>query len=177
MFIDLLLGIVIGCIVLGLCRIRIAQAKISAYITKRKERLDLRDAEIKSKVLPYLNCKYIVSGVPLFMRGIGGSYYNKVITINPNISRGIVLIDTLFHEDRHYQQDMQGKIDKTEYIDYSKENKRAYRQQHIEKDARRYAYVQTVRFMREHYPNKKFLLWVYRMIMNPFYGISHRIEG
>ena len=184
-------GIVSGLIVLGLLLICGRVKAIRAPIKKltrgivvyyqdkaraRKLRAEARDKRIKDMVMPKMNCKNVVSGVPLFMGAVGGYYNHGGITINHKLSKGILLVDTLFHEDRHFMQDVQGKLDDSKYIECTKETMKAYRQQHVEKDARRYAYVQTVRFVKANPEGIRFL-WLYKKVYHPFYGIARKIQG
>ena len=142
----------------------------------RKIRAEARDKSIKDRVMPKMNCKKVTSGIPIFMGAVGGYYNHGSITINHKLSKGIILVDTLFHEDRHFMQDVQGRLDDEKYIECSKETMKAYRQQHVEKDARRYAYVQTVRFVKANPEGIRFL-WLYKKVYHPFYGIARKIQG
>ncbi len=184
-------GIVSGLIIIGLLllcgrvkAIRVPLKKLTRGIVvyyqdkskARRLRAEARDKDIKAMVMPKMNCKRVVSGVPIFMGAVGGYYNNGDITINHKLSKGIILVDTLFHEDRHFMQDVQGKLDDSNYIDCTKETMKAYRQQHVEKDARRYAYVQTVRFVKANPEGIRFL-WLYKKVYHPFYGIARKIQG
>ena len=184
-------GIVSGLIIIGLLlicgrvkAIRVPLKKLTRDIVvyyqdksrARRLRAEARDKDIKAMVMPKMNCKRVVSGIPIFMGAVGGYYNNGDITINHKLSKGIILVDTLFHEDRHFMQDVQGKLDDSKYIECSKETMKAYRQQHVEKDARRYAYVQTVRFVKANPEGIRFL-WLYKKVYHPFYGIARKIQG
>lgn len=184
-------GIVSGLIIIGLLlicgrvkAIRVPLKKLTRGIVvyyqdksrARRLRAEARDKHIKDMVMPKMNCKRVVSGMPIFMGAVGGYYNNGDITINHKLSKGIILVDTLFHEDRHFMQDVQGKLDDSKYIKCSKETMKAYRQQHVEKDARRYAYVQTVRFVKANPDGIRFL-WLYKKVYHPFYGIARKIQG
>ena len=184
-------GIVSGLIIIGLLlicgrvkAIRVPLKKLTRGIVvyyqdksrARRLRAEARDKDIKAMVMPKMNCKRVVSGIPIFMGAVGGYYNNGDITINHKLSKGIILVDTLFHEDRHFMQDVQGKLDDSKYIDCTKETMKAYRQQHVEKDARRYAYVQTVRFVKANPEGIRFL-WLYKKVYHPFYGIARKIQG
>ena len=188
---DVTIGVVNGVIVLGLLllcgrvkAIRVPLKKltsglvtyIKAKARARKLRAEARDKCIKDRVMSKMNCKRVVSGIPIFMGAVGGYYNRGSITINHKLSKGIILVDTLFHEDRHFMQDVQGKLDDDKYIECTKETMKAYRQQHVEKDARRYAYVQTVRFVKANPEGIRFL-WLYKIVYHPFYGIARKIEG
>ena len=185
------IGIVSGLIVLGVLLICGRVKAIRRTLNKltrplvvhvqdkaraRKLKAEARDKYLQAKVMSKLNCKKVTSGIPIFMGAVGGYYNNGGITINHKLSKGIILVDTLFHEDRHFMQDVQGRIDDNKYIECSKETMKAYRQQHIEKDARRYAYVQTVRFVKANPEGIRFL-WLYKKVYHPFYGIARKIEG
>ena len=95
------------------------------------------------RVTPYLHCKNVTivpSGTGLLIsEDCNGAYHNGIIHIS-NDEFGVALIDTLFHEDRHYIQDMSSKYNNRDYsIDY-----------YIrpwEVDARRYAFVKTTRLL------------------------------
>ena len=184
-------GVVSGFAALGLLlvcgrvrAIRVALKKLTrplvvyvqAKARARKLMAEARDKCIKDKVTSKMSCKQVTSGIPLFMGAVGGYYNRGSITINHKLSKGILLVDTLFHEDRHFMQDVQGKLDDSKYIDCTKETMKAYRQQHVEKDARRYAYVQTVRFVKANPEGIRFL-WLYKIVYHPFYGIARKIEG
>ena len=183
---SVVIGIVSGLTVLGLLlicsrvkAIRVPLKKLTRGLVvyyQYKARAETRDKGIKDMVMPKMNCKRVVSGIPIFMGAVGGYYNNGGITINHKLSKGILLVDTLFHEDRHFMQDVQGKLDDSKYIECTKETMKAYRQQHVEKDARRYAYVQTVRFVKAN-PERIRFLWLYKIVYHPFYGIARRIEG
>ena len=149
---------------------------VQAKARARKLRAEARDKCIKDRVMSKMNCKKVTSGIPIFMGAVGGYYNHGSITINYKLSKGILLVDTLFHEDRHFMQDVQGKLDDSKYIECSKETMKAYRQQHVEKDARRYAYVQTVRFVKANPEGIRFL-WLYKKVYHPFYGIARKIQG
>lgn len=70
-----------------------------------------------------------------------GVYYQGSIILNNSIV-GIEMVDTVYHEDRHHQQHiMQGRY---RIKDFSI----PYKLRPWEVDARRYAYVSTVRFIK-----------------------------
>ena len=184
-------GIVSGLIIIGLLlicgrvkAIRVPLKKLTRGLVvyskdkarAKKLKAEARDKSIKDRVMTKMNCKKVTSGIPIFMGAVGGYYNHGSITINHKLSKGIILVDTLFHEDRHFMQDVQGKLDDSKYIDCTKETMKAYRQQHVEKDARRYAYVQTVRFVKANPEGIRFL-WLYKKVYHPFYGIARKIQG
>ena len=111
---------------------------------KTKETLRNRSKErMWETVTPYLHCKNVTivpSGTGLLIsEECNGAYHNGIIQVS-DTEFGVGLIDTLFHEDRHYIQDMSSKYNNRDYsIDY-----------HIrpwEVDARRYAFVKTTRLL------------------------------
>ena len=84
-----------------------------------------------------------------------------------------MLADTLYHEDRHYQQEIAGTLPgEDDYIQPTKKTYLAYRRQHCEKDARRYAYVKVCRNCTGQLYKR---MWLYKAIFHPWKGLSYKV--
>lgn len=144
------------------------RSKIEAKVQQREEkRADLRD-----RVTAKLHCSNVTE-YPAFWMGntCAGSYNRGVIKLNAKV-RGVDLVETLFHEDRHFQQEQRNPNCFEGYIK-AEDDYKGYIRQHVEKDARRYAYVQTMRYAKEVMSPIKFMLFVplYRLSSHPWEGV------
>ena len=111
--------------------------------------MDKREATL-NKVLPLLECNNVFTDMADFMMTNGTQGYYSASTRGIAVRKGLFgigLVDTLFHEDRHYQQHMKNKNFMIGYIKYE-DDKLGYTLQHIEKDARRYAFIQTIKYIK-----------------------------
>lgn len=143
------------------------KSKVEAKLQQKEAaRADLRD-----KVTAKLHCSNVTE-YPAFWMGntCAGSYSNGVIKLNTEV-RGVDLVETLFHEDRHFQQEQRNPNCFEGYIK-AEDDYRGYIRQHVEKDARRYAYVQTMRYAKEVFPIKFYLFApMYRLRSHPWKGV------
>ena len=111
--------------------------KVIEIIRNRSKR------KVFAAVTSYLYCTD-VEAVPagtglLITEDCNGAYYSGTIHISED-EFGVGLMDTLFHEDRHYQQDMNDKYSKRDY-------NIAYQYRPWEVDARRYAFIKTTKLL------------------------------
>ena len=94
-------------------------------------------------VTPYLHCKdveMVPSGTGLLIsEDCMGAYHNGIIQIS-DAEFGVMLMETLFHEDRHYLQDRSSRYNRRDYSI-------PYHDRPWEVDARRYAFVKTTRLL------------------------------
>lgn len=141
----------------------------------RQRLMDKREATLV-RVLPMLECDNVFTDMVDFMmdKDTQGYYSSstKGIVVRKNLF-GINLVDTLFHEDRHYQQHMKNKDFMVGYIRHE-DDKLGYMLQHIEKDARRYAFVQTIKAIKSsnNYSIVKWLgCYVATKLAHPFTGM------
>lgn len=144
------------------------ESKIAAKLQQKEAaRADLRD-----KVATKLHCSN-VSEYPAFWVGsrCAGYYRAGRIVINAN-TKGIDMVETLFHEDRHYQQEQRNRNCFKGYI-AGEDDYKGYIRQHVEKDARRYAYVQTMRYAKEIFTPVRFYIFapLYRLRSHPWKGL------
>lgn len=151
-------------------RIKLA---IATWVANRKAAkkaaVEARDVAIQEIVNPKLECKDIRFFPRILMGKLLGYYTNGSITVSSGV-HGLLLADTLFHEDRHYRQELAkhpGLADGV-YIQ-AKEDYPRYYEQHVEKDARRYAYVQVCR----HFSDDR-KMWIYKPIFHPYKGALPR---
>lgn len=146
------------------------ESKISAKLQQKEAaRADLRD-----KVTTKLHCSKVTE-YPAFWMGntCAGTYSNGVIKLNAN-TKGIDMVETLFHEDRHYQQEQRNPNCFKGYIK-AEDDYRGYIRQHVEKDARRYAYVQTMRYAKEIFPVRFYIFApLYKLSSHPWKGLLFR---
>lgn len=137
---------------------------------ERKKRLaDIRRKKLVSKIKKELQCKN-VSLVPAFWLGsnCNGAYSNGSIKINSKIN-GIAVVATAYHEDRHYQQEKTNPDCLKGYIK-ANDDYQGYRKQHVEKDARRYSYVMTMRYAKTEFGVIKYNVFavLYRLTYHPW---------
>lgn len=137
---------------------------------KRKKRLaDIRRKRLVNKIKKELQCKN-VSLFPAFWLGrdCNGVYGNGSIKISSE-TNGIAVVATAYHEDRHYQQE---KINPDCFKGYIKadDDYQGYIKQHVEKDARRYSYVMTMRYAKAEFGTTKFMVFaaLYRLAYHPW---------
>lgn len=120
-----------------------------------KEAIKQRVARVRQEtidtILPTLVCKKVDTDMHSFMMPSSNTlgYYNdcfKKIYIRKDLF-GASLVDTLYHEDRHHQQYIK---DSHCFDDYIKEedDRLGYMLQHVEKDARRYAFIKTIKLLK-----------------------------
>ena len=156
------------------------QEIVSAVKESRKAKREAKRDAVIDSIRIKLSCKKINKTASLMVT-FGGKdltmgYYticNKQININMNVAKGLFVIDSLFHEDRHYQQDIAGKLYMSRYIEHG-DDYLAYLQQHVETDARRYAFVQTIKFLKEYEEinivSRYLAIFISRKLLHPFNG-------
>lgn len=120
-----------------------------------KEAIKNRVARVReqtiNEIVPTLVCKNVDTDMYYFMMpsvntvGYYSDYFKKIYVRKDLI--GASLVDTLYHEDRHHQQYTRNKECFANYI-REEDDRLGYMLQHVEKDARRYAYVQTIRSLK-----------------------------
>ena len=141
---------------------------------ERKKRLaDVKRKRLVNKITKELHCKN-VSLFPAFWLGNNchGVYSNGSIKINSE-TNGIAVVATAYHEDRHYQQEIANPNCFRGYIK-AEDNYKEYLKQHVEKDARRYSYVKTMRYAKEEFGTIKFMVFatLYRLACHPWKNIN-----
>ena len=139
------------------------------YNERKKRLADIRRKKLVSKIKKGLQCKD-VSLFPAFWLGDNchGAYSNGSIKINSEIN-GIAVVAAAYHEDRHYQQE---KINPGCFKGYIKadDDYQGYIKQHVEKDARRYSYVMTMRYAKTEFGVIKYNVFavLYRLAYHPW---------
>ena len=138
--------------------------------SERKKRLaGIRRKKLVSKIKKELQCKN-VSLFPAFWLGDNchGVYSNGSIKINSE-TNGIAVVATAYHEDRHYQQEKTNPNCFKGYIQ-ADDDYQGYIKQHVEKDARRYSYVKTMRYAKAEFGTIKFMVFaaLYRIEYHPW---------
>jgi hypothetical protein len=145
---------------------------LEARKVSTREKEEARRKAILTDVKRNMECKNISFSYSLFMgRSLGIYLSNKSIQVNTDGNVGLLLADTLYHEDRHYQQDLAGKLPEEDYIQ-PQDNFLEYRRQHCEKDARRYAYVKVCRNCTGPLYKR---VWLYKAIFHPWKGVAYRL--
>jgi len=146
--------------------------------------MKLKTAEVYPHVLSKIVCTNVFIGglrANLLPKGVQAMYLNTVqaIVVKEKFVSPILMLDLLFHEDRHHQQHQGDTLPTSEeYVNYSKATETAYRRQHIEKDARRYAYVQTCKTVNANpalFARVGF--WIYKQAFHPFKGLLYKLKG
>ena len=137
---------------------------------ERKKRLaDVRRKKLVNKIKKELQCKN-VSLFPAFWLGknCNGVYGNGSIKINSE-TNGIAVVATAYHEDRHYQQEKTNPDCFKGYIK-ADDDYQGYIKQHVEKDARRYSYVMTMRYAKTEFGVIKYNVFavLYRLAYHPW---------
>lgn len=139
-----------------------------------KQRVARVRQETISEILPTLACKNVDTDMYFFMMpssntvGYYSDYYKKIYIRKDLI--GASLVDTLYHEDRHHQQYVKDSHCFDNYI-REEDDRLAYMLQHVEKDARRYAYVQTIKSLKAKGGLRRMLAaMVITFIHHPFTG-------
>ena len=137
---------------------------------ERKRRLThIRRKRLVNKIKKELQCKN-VSLFPTFWLGSGcnGAYVNGSIMIGSK-TNGISLVATVYHEDRHYQQEKTNPNCFKGYIE-ADDDYQGYIKQHVEKDARRYSYVMTMRYAKTEFGVIKYNVFavLYRLAYHPW---------
>ena len=141
---------------------------IKSHNERKKRLADIRRKRLVNKIKKELQCK----NVSLFAFWLGdncrGVYSNGSIKINSE-SNGIAVVATAYHEDRHYQQE---KTNPNCFKGYIKadDDYQGYIKQHVEKDARRYSYVKTMRYAKAEFGTTKFMVFaaLYRSAYHPW---------
>lgn len=140
-----------------------------------KQRVARVRQEAVDEILPTLVCKNVDTDMHSLMMptintvGYYDSYYNKIYVRKDLV--GVSLVDTLYHEDRHHQQFIKNSCYFNNYIK-EKDDSLGYMLQHVEKDARRYAYVQTIKYLKTKGGLRRMLTaMVITFIRHPFKGI------
>lgn len=150
---------------------------VLVYLFARKQAKREAQNQLFTSVCRELVCDN-VSVMPTFFMGISDGTYdarNEAIAISTNVF-GIRLIDNMFHEDRHHAQHMRGLLHKKPYIRCtSRETYVKYLTQWVEYDARRYAYVMTIKYLRDN-PGliPKWKVYIYKAMYHPFLGRIHK---
>ena len=137
---------------------------------ERKKRLaDIRRKRLVNKIKKELQCKN-VSLFPAFWLGrdCNGAYCNGSIMISSK-ANGISLVAAAYHEDRHYQQENTNPNCFKGYIQ-ADDDYQGYIKQHVEKDARRYSYVMTMRYAKTEFGVIKYNVFavLYRLAYHPW---------
>lgn len=145
---------------------------ISTVLEERTNNKRRRREALIQETQSHLHCKNIDTYTSFWMGDTCmGSYGNGRIKLNAE-AKGISLIETMFHEDRHYQQEQANPKCFIGYIK-AEDDYRGYIRQHVEKDARRYAYVTTMRHAK-HKLGVRFYLFapLYRLQSHPWKNTS-----
>ena len=146
---------------------------IKSHNERKKRLADIRRKRLVNKIKKELQCKN-VSLFPAFWLGNNchGAYSNGSIKINSE-TNGIAVVATAYHEDRHYQQEIANPNCFRGYIK-AEDNYKEYLKQHVEKDARRYSYVKTMRYAKEEFGTIKFMVFatLYRLACHPWKNIN-----
>ena len=143
---------------------------VTAAFRRRKEvqkrRAGIRRKRLVRDLKKNLQCKHI-SIFPAFFLGKNcmGVYSNGTIRVS-NAASNIGIVATAYHEDRHYQQEQANPKCFVGYIDANADYQ-GYIKQHVEKDARRYSYVMTMRYAKVNLGAIKYCLFV------PMYRLAH----
>lgn len=137
---------------------------------ERKRRLaNVKRKRLVNKIKKELQCKE-VSIFPAFWlgRNCNGAYGNGNIKISSK-ANGITVVATAYHEDRHYQQEKTNPDCFRGYIK-ADDDYQGYIKQHVEKDARRYSYVMTMRYAKTEFGTTKFMVFaaLYRLAYHPW---------
>ena len=135
--------------------------------TRRRHREDLI-----SRTTANLHCKNIDT-YPSFWLGdtCMGAYSNGSIKLSAK-AQGVNLVETMFHEDRHFQQEQTNPNCFKGYIK-AEDDYRGYIRQHVEKDARRYAYVHTMRYAKARFGIRFYLFApMYRLHSHPWKNLT-----
>ena len=143
-----------------------------------KEAIKQRVARVRQEtidtILPTLVCKNVDTDMYSSMMpalntvGYYNSYYKKIHVRKDLV--GASLVNTLYHEDRHHQQFTKNSHYFDNYIK-EKDDSLGYMLQHVEKDARRYAYVQTIKSLKAKGGLRRMLAaMVITFIHHPFKG-------
>ena len=144
-----------------------------AYLKRRKTRkkrlADVRRKKLVNKVKKELQCKDVTL-FPAFWLGTDcmGTYSNGSIKISSE-ANGIRVVAAAYHEDRHYQQEKANPNCFRGYIQ-ADDDYRGYIKQHVEKDARRYSYVMTMRYAKAEFGVIKYNIFapLYRSAYHPW---------
>lgn len=145
---------------------------VSNYVEARTKARQERREDLISEVSTYLYCKN-VDTYPSFWLGntCMGSYSNGHIKVSTT-TKGLQLIETLFHEDRHFKQEQANPNCFKDYI-RAEDDYRGYIRQHVEKDARRYAYVKTMRYAKSKLGVRFYLFApLYRLQSHPWKNVT-----
>ena len=142
---------------------------IKSHNERKKRLADIRRKRLVNKIKKELQCKN-VSLFPAFWLGNNchGVYSNGSIKINSE-TNGIAVVATAYHEDRHYQQEIANPNCFRGYIK-AEDDYKEYLKQHVEKDARRYSYVMTMRYAKTEFGTIKFAVFatLYRLAYHPW---------
>lgn len=144
---------------------------IESRISAKRQQKEAARADLKDRVKTKLHCRHVIEHSAFSMGDTcAGSYSNGIIKLNEN-TKGVDMVETLFHEDRHYLQEQRNPNCFKGYIK-PEDDYKGYIRQHVEKDARRYAYVQTMRYAKEIFPPVKFYGFasLYRLRSHPWKG-------
>ena len=141
---------------------------------KRKTKLaDIKRKRLVAKLKKELHCKDVKVSPAFWLGGnCMGVYSNGRIKVS-SAANGISAVATAYHEDRHYQQENTNPDCFRSYIK-AEDDYKEYLKQHVEKDARRYSYVKTMRYAKEEFGTIKFMLFatVYRLAAHPWNNIN-----
>ena len=142
---------------------------IKSHNERKKRLADIRRKRLVNKIKKELQCKN-VSLFPAFWlgRNCNGVYSNGSIKINSE-TNGIAVVATAYHEDRHYQQEKTNPDCFKGYIK-ADDDYQGYIKQHVEKDARRYSYVMTMRYAKTEFGVIKYNVFavLYRLAYHPW---------
>ena len=150
-------------------KITVVTSAIKSHNERKKRLADIRRKRLVNKIKKELQCKN-VSLFPAFWLGddCRGVYSNGRIKINSE-TNGIAVVATAYHEDRHYQQEKTNPNCFRYYIK-AEDDYKEYLKQHVEKDARRYSYVKTMRYAKAEFGTTKFMVFaaIYRSSHHPW---------
>ena len=135
----------------------------------KKRRADTRRKRLVRKIKKDLQCKNVTLFPAVFLgKDCMGTYSNGSIKISTAASR-IGLVAAAYHEDRHYQQEKANPKCFVGYIS-PEDDYQGYIKQHVEKDARRYSYVMTMRYAKVNLGVIKYCLFapMYRLACHPW---------
>ena len=142
---------------------------IKSHNERKKRLADIRRKKLVSKIKKELQCKN-VSLFPAFWlgRNCNGVYGNGSIKISSK-ANGIAVVATAYHEDRHYQQEKTNPNCFKGYIQ-ADDDFQGYIKQHVEKDARRYSYVMTMRYAKTEFGVIRYNVFavLYRLAYHPW---------
>lgn len=145
---------------------------VSNYVEMEAKARKERREDLISEVSTYLHCKNIDTHPSFWLGDTCMGYYSNGHIKVSNTTTGVQLIETMFHEDRHFKQEQANPNCFKDYI-RAEDDYRGYIRQHVEKDARRYAYVKTMRYAKSKLGIRFYLFApLYRLKSHPWKNVT-----